>query len=46
MTDIESLAARIGRLENALMTALVWMSDGHILENKDLCAIDKIIKGE
>ncbi len=48
MTDLESLTARIDRLENALMTALVWMAGNNppTVTNAELCAIDKIIKGE
>jgi hypothetical protein len=48
MTDLEALTARIDRLEKALMTALVWLAGNNppTVSNAELCAIDKIVRGE
>lgn len=45
-TDIKALQARCDRLERALMTLAVWLTDYVPFENKDLCELDEIIKGE
>lgn len=44
--QIKALQARCDRLERGIMTLAVWLTDYVPFENRDLCELDEIIKGD